>query len=142
MIRGIIPPPPRLRHRRGRGALIPRPTRREPVNTTRLVAGWVTSYRAHVLAPAGEKLEGRRRDTGLEEHLVEAEAGQRRLLGGLHDDGVAGDQRRGGHAGEDRQREVPRRDHDAHAAREVPGDILLAGDVDGRGARRGARPRA
>ena len=35
------------------------------------------------------------------------------LLGRLHDDGVARDQRGGGHAAEDRQREIPRRDDDA-----------------------------
>ena len=122
-----------LRHRRGRGAIDSQADTPRAGEHHEARGGMGDQRRAHVLAPAGEELEGRRRDTSLEEHLVEAEAGQRRLLGRLHDDGVAGDQRRGGHAGEDRQRKVPRRDHDAHAAGEVPGDILLAGDVDGAG---------
>ena len=54
----------------------------------------------------------------------------RRLLGRLHDHGVAGDQRRGGHAGEDRQRKVPRRDDGGHAARHVDEPILLARHID------------
>ena len=53
----------------------------------------------------------------------------RRLLGRLEDRGVARHQRRDGHAGGDRQREVPGRDDHGHAARQVLGEVGLAGDV-------------
>ena len=42
-----------------------------------------------------------------------------RRAGRLEHDGVAGDDGRGGHAGHDRAREVPRRDDDADAQRDV-----------------------
>ena len=47
----------------------------------------------------------------------------------LHDHGVAGDEGRAGHAGEDGEREVPRGDHEGDAARLVEVDVVLAGRV-------------
>ena len=71
---------------------------------------------AHV-ALAGQELDGRGRHAALAQRLDAGEPGCRRLLGGLQDHGVAGRERAGHHARRDREREVPGRDHRAHAAR-------------------------
>ena len=54
-----------------------------------------------------------------------------RLLGRLHDDGVAGDQSGRNHSAEDRQGEIPRRDDKGDAARPVVLIALLAVHVLG-----------
>jgi hypothetical protein len=53
---------------------------------------------------------------------------RRRLAGGLQHHGVAGQQRCGGHAGHDGEREVPRRDDRADPERDVDHLVAFAGD--------------
>ena len=89
----------------------------------------VDQRRADLLADAGQVVDDAGREAGLLEHLHQLRRDDRRLLGRLHDDGVAGDEGGGGHAAEDRQREVPRRDDDGDAARLVEVLVLLAGHV-------------
>ena len=67
---------------------------------------------------------------GLEGELAEPERGQRRQLGGLEHDGVAGGERGGEPPAGDRHREVPRHD-DADDAQRLPErDVDAAGDRD------------
>ena len=54
------------------------------------------------------------------------------VAAGLEDDGVAADDRGHGHAGEDGQGEIPRRNDGAHAEREVAQLAALAGPLHGR----------
>ena len=65
----------------------------------------------------GSSCSTSRRHAGLAHQRDGAAGDQRRLLGRLGDHGIAGHQRRGDLAGEDRQRKVPRRDADDDAAR-------------------------
>jgi len=55
-----------------------------------------------------------------------------RLLRGLEHDGVAGAERCRDHARRDREREVPRRDHGAHPAREVAKRVAFTRELDER----------
>ena len=68
------------------------------------------------LPGAGEEHAGVGRAAGLEQDLVQDLRDARRLLRRFHDAGVSADQRGGGHAGADREREVPGTDHHRHAA--------------------------
>ena len=63
--------------------------------------------RAGRLAEAVDDVDDARREAGLEGQLGHAQGGQRRLLGGLHDDGVAAGQGRAPLPGQHQQREVP-----------------------------------
>ena len=67
-------------------------------------------------AVAGDEMQRARRDAGLVQQGDGLGRDQRRLLGGLGDDAVAGHQRRGDLAQENRQRKVPGRDRDEDAA--------------------------
>src|SRR5207302_10780973 len=83
-----------------------------------------------------------RRGSPLEQQMHRGGGDQRGLLGGLGNDGVAGGERRGDLAGEDRQRKIPRRDAGEDAApaqRDL--DALAGGDGQGGGAST-SRPRA
>ena len=82
-------------------------------------------------AVAGEEIENARRHAGFLEHLHHHRAGNGRLLGRLHDDGVAGDKRGGNHAGQNRHREIPGRDDERDAARPVMLVAFFAGHVLG-----------
>jgi hypothetical protein len=93
---------------------------------------WVAHQRGAGLAVALQQPDRLGRDAGVAQRLDEHEAAQRRLLGGLEDHRVAGRQRRGDHAGRDRDREVPRRDDRGHAARRVVQAVALAGDLEQR----------
>ena len=85
--------------------------------------------RADLLADAGQEVERRPAGRPASRKIsISCVGDHRRLLGRLHDDGVAGDQGGGGHAGEDRQREVPGGDDDGDAARSLDG-VGLAGHV-------------
>ena len=57
------------------------------------------------------------------------------MLGGFEDDGISGDDGGGGHAGEDRQGEIPGGDHDGRAAGFVEPLVGLAGDIRAGGGR-------
>ena len=110
-----------------------RPTSREPVNETKRVLGCCTSTSptAAPLPVSRVKLDSG--EAGLEQHLGELGGDGRGLARRLDHDGIAGDQRRHGHARQNGEREIPWRNHHAHAEREV--DHLVA-------ARREAAPRA
>ena len=91
--------------------------------------GMFDQRRADLLADAGQEIDHARRQADLLEDLHQLGADDARLLGRLHDDGVAGDEGGRGHAAQDGHREVPRRDDDRDAARLVEVDVLLAGGV-------------
>ena len=86
--------------------------------------------RADLLADAGEERQHAGREAGVEEDLDEPQRDPRRLLRRLEHHRVAGDERGGDHASRDREREVPRRDHDADAARLVEVRVPLAGRLE------------
>ena len=67
------------------------------------------------------------RHAGLVQELHRLEGDERRLLGGLGDDRIAGRERRGDLAEEDREREIPRADADEHAAPAKREAVLLPG---------------
>ena len=100
-------------------SMICRPTAFDPVNATNATAGCSTRCGADLLADAREEGEHTGRDARLVEDLDQTQRDAGRLLRRLEQHGVAGDQRGGDHAGGDREREVPRRDHDADAERLV-----------------------
>ena len=102
---------------------IARPTPVEPVKATLSTSGCEHQRRAGG-AGARHDVDDAGRQVGLLQDLGEDQRRQRRRLGGLEDDGVAGRERGGDLPGEHQQREVPRDD--------------LAGDAEGAGA--GAEP--
>ena len=87
---------------------MPRPTASEPVNEMARTFGCATSGIADVAARAGDEVEHALRNAGFMQDLDEPHARERRLRRRLDHHGVAGDQR---------GRELPRRDGDG----EVPG---------------------
>ena len=84
---------------------------------------------ANFFAQAGQVGEHAGRETNTTEDFHQLSGDHRCLLGGLHNDRVPGHQGRGGHAGENRQGEVPGRDHHRHSARLVQVEVDLAGQV-------------
>ena len=106
--------------------LIDRATSVEPVKTTPATSRCATSA-APTLAVAGDEMQRARRHAGLVQEPHGRGGDQRRLLGGLRDDGVAGHQRRRDLAEEDRERKIPRRDRDEDAAAAQAQHVALAG---------------
>ena len=88
---------------------IDRPTSVEPVNATLSTSGCSTTARPVSPAPV-TMLTTPGGQVGLLADLGEQQRGQRRGLGRLEDDGVAGGQRRGDLPRQHQQREVPRDD--------------------------------
>ncbi len=84
---------------------------------------------ADLAAGAGEEVDRPRRCAGRLEEARHLRGDHGRGAGRLDDHRVAGDQRRAGHAGEDRERKVPRRDDECDAARLIEVDVVLAGHV-------------
>ena len=82
---------------------------------------------ADFLAQAGEEVHDARGQAGGDENLHQPVRDDGRLLGGFHDDGVAGDDGRDDHAAEDREGEIPRGDDHAGAARRVTQHAAFAG---------------
>mmetsp|Transcript_3256 Transcript_3256/g.13192 ORF Transcript_3256/g.13192 Transcript_3256/m.13192 type:complete len:327 (-) Transcript_3256:1581-2561(-) len=80
---------------------------------------------AHDLAPAVQQLHAAGRCASLEQDGVQHLGGGGRLLGGLHDDRVARDERRDGHAAQDGEGEIPRCDDHRNAARPVEERVFL-----------------
>ena len=111
-------------------AAIERPTSVEPVNAILATSGCSTSRAPQtepgptttLTTPSGSPASTR--------ELGEAQRGQRRQLGRLEHDRVAGRQRRSQLPGGDRQREVPRHDQPDDAERLAHGPRLAAGDRD------------
>ena len=114
----------------------------EPVKATPLMRGSLTSA-SPSRPPPGSRCRTSRRHAGLVQQLRREEGRDRRLLGGLGEDGVAGGERGGDLAGEDRQREVPRRDAGEGAAAVQRQHVALAGrpGKHDRARRTGAAPR-
>ncbi len=107
----------------------------EPVKATPAMRESATSAAPTVAGPRQE-MQHVAGDPGLVQQPHRGGGDQRRLLGGLGDDGVAGGERRGDLAGEDRQREIPRRDAGEDAAPVQRELVALAGRA--RAARSGA----
>ena len=89
----------------------------EPVKQTPAMRGSAVSGAADRRAVARQKLDHVLRHAGFAQQRHGARGDQRRLFGGLGDDRIAGDECGRDLAGEDRQREIPRRDADDRAAR-------------------------
>ena len=66
------------------------------------------------------------------EHINKARGDGGRIAGRLQDDGVAGDDGSGRHAGHDGEGEIPRRNDRAYAQRDVEQLVALAGELDRR----------
>ena len=81
-------------------------------------------------------------DPRLEQQPHSGGSDQRGLLGGLGDDSIAGGERRGDLAGEDRQRKIPRRDAREDAAPAQLDLVALAGGAGQGGGAGKIRPRA
>ena len=78
-------------------------------------------------AVAGHEMQRARRHAGIVQQRHGERGDQRRLLGRLGDDGIAGDKRRGHLAEEYGQREIPRADADEDAAAAITQLVALAG---------------
>ena len=120
-------------------SVIWRPTSREPVNAIEPRLRVLDERIADRRAAAGQEVQHAVRHARLVARLEEHRGDAGRVGGGLQHDRVAGDDRGGRHAGQDREREVPRRDHDADAERDVLELVSLAGI---RASAAGARPAA
>ena len=106
--------------------LMSRATSVEPVKATPATAGCATS--APPISPSPRtRCKHALRHAGLVQELHRLEGDERRLLGGLGDDRIAGRERRGDLAEEDREREIPRADADEHAAPAKREAVLLPG---------------
>ena len=108
-----------------------RPTGPEPVKAI-VATSRVSRERGAGVALAGQQRDRAGRHAAGAQRLDDAQAAAGRLLGRLQHDGVARRERRGGHAHRDREREVPRRDDRADAARRVAQLVALAGHLQQR----------
>ena len=79
----------------------------------------IDKVRADHRALAGEVIQYARRHAGFLENLHQHGAANSRLLGRLHNNRVAGDERGRGHSAEDRERKIPRRNDERDSARPV-----------------------
>ena len=110
---------------------IPRPTSVEPVKATLATSGCSTRRCPQTLPGPATTLStpsGRPASSAISSS---SHRGERRELGRLQHDRVAGRQRRGHLPGGDRQREVPRRDQPDDAERLAEGHVDAAGDRNG-----------
>ena len=106
--------------------LIRRATSVEPVKATPATRAVRDQRRAD--PPVAERqMQSTARHPRLMQQLDRFEGDQRRLLGRLGDDAVAGHQRGGDLPGEDGEREIPRRNAQEHAAPAQPQQVRLAG---------------
>ena len=106
------------------------PTSVEPVKQTLRTSGWVTNRSPTTEPLPGITVKHALGQPGLERQLAEPDRGQRRQLGRLEDDGVAGGQRGREAPAGDRHREVPGHDDADDAERLVEGDVDAAGHRD------------
>ena len=82
-------------------------------------------------AGAGTEVDHSGRQAGFFQSLEKLGRDGRRIAGRLEDHGVAAHHRRRSHAAHDRQREIPRRDHRAHAQRDITQGVAFAGKLHG-----------
>ena len=80
---------------------------------------------------AGQIIQHAGWHAGFLEHLHQQRAADRRLLGRFHNDGIASDERRRNHPGQNRHRKIPGRDDERDAARPVVLVAFFAGHVLG-----------
>ena len=115
------------RPRDGRGLVDGEPDRLRPGEHDERDIGVFHEAVADVLADAGQEAQhpGRKAASLQRRHQLHGHRG--RLLGRLQDDRVAGHEGGAHHAGRDRQREVPRGDHDTDALPLVAQGIGLSG---------------
>ncbi len=106
--------------------LIARPTSVEPVKTTPAIRGSATRLAPTAPSP-GTKMQRPRRHAGLVQERDRKRGDERRLLGRLGDDRIAGDERGADLAEENRERKIPRADADEHAAAAIAQLIAFAG---------------
>jgi hypothetical protein len=105
------------RHRARRARrLIARAVSVEPVKATPATRGSLVSAAPTVAPVARQELHDRFGHAGFMQQLHRVVADEVGLLGGLGDHAVAGGERRGDLAEEDREREIPRRDAHEHTA--------------------------
>src|SRR6266404_7568714 len=104
----------------------PRPRERDKIDIF-----MIDKVRAHLRALAGEIIEHARWHAGFLENLHQHRAANRRLLGRFHNNGVAGDQRGGGHSTEDCERKIPGRNDERDTARPVVIVAFFTGDLLG-----------
>ena len=89
----------------------------EPVKATLRTSGWRTSASPATLPLPGQDVEDAGGQAGLVEDLGEAQRGQRRRVGGLGHDRVAGQEGGAELVAQQRRREVPRHDRGDDAER-------------------------
>lgn len=92
--------------------------------------GTLHERRADLLADPRQEVDDAVGHAGLQQDVHEFGGDDRRLLGRLDHDRVPHRQRGDGHAGQDRQWEIPRSDDNHHAARPVVELVLLARQID------------
>ena len=120
-ITGVAFPSSRLTRFRGARSRMPQPTRAEPVNVISLTRSSSTSTSPISADGPDEDVEPARRQARLVLELGEEQRRERRLRGGLEDDGAAGRERGGDLVRDEVEREVERADRAddadrAHAA--------------------------
>ncbi len=99
----------------------------EPVKATPATRGSRTSAPPISAPGAGHEVQHLARDAGFVQQAHGRERDERRLFRGLRDDGIAGGERAGDLAGEDRHRKVPRADAGEDAAAVQRDLVALAG---------------
>ena len=91
---------------------------------------------ADAAAAAGQIVDHACRCAGGFEQFHQFGRNHRCAAGRFHDDRIACHHRSGNHSGQNRQREIPGRNHDADAERDIEAFVLFAGNGDDRHARR------
>ncbi len=105
------------------------PTERRAGEGDEVHVGTADQFGADLFADARQVIDDAVGNADVLQDFHQAVAHDRRLLGRLHHDRVAGRQSGGRHAGEDRQREIPGGNDGGDAARAVGVDVLFAGPV-------------
>src|SRR5690348_13715825 len=80
----------------------------------------------------GQKREALRGETGLKQHLGEFGGDCWRVTRWLYNNGVSGDQSCDRHANHNGEREVPRRNYDSDAKRQINHLVALTGELHDR----------
>ncbi len=109
---------------------MPRPTSVEPVNAIFATSGCSTSRLPTTLPGPGDDVQDTLRQAGVERDPLQLERGQRRQLGRLQHDRVAGRERGCDLPRGDHEREVPRDDQAHHAERLAERHVDAPGDRD------------
>ncbi len=114
---------------RAASSLMRRPTSREPVKEMKRVLGCSTSTSPTVAPLPVSSVNAGLGEAGFQQNFGELGGDGGRLARRLDDGRVARHQRGHGHARQDGEREVPWRNHHAHAQRDVDHLVVLAGKL-------------